>query len=146
MGKEMKTNTDNTERKKLVPKTREVAMAIGLPTYCTGKPCKRGHVAPRQTVSRNCTECYKTVYKDKRKELDKKKYANSYEEQIKKAKLKNDPSSLAAKNKRLPWSQREREVMHRRDKEGNYLLSDVRLAEILGRSIKAIQVERSRSK
>jgi len=132
MGKEMKTETDNTERKKLVPKTRDVAKLLGLPTYCTGKPCKRGHIAPRTTVSRNCTECAKTVHKDNMAALQKK--------------LKNDMSILAAKNKRTPWNQREREVINRRNKQGEYLLSDVKLAEILGRSIKAIQVERSRSK
>lgn len=28
-------------------------------TYFTGKPCKRGHVAPRFTSTRNCVECNK---------------------------------------------------------------------------------------
>lgn len=29
----------------------------GLPTYFTGKPCRRGHVAPRRTESAHCVDC-----------------------------------------------------------------------------------------
>lgn len=37
--------------------TAAAARAVGAKHYCTGKPCKRGHVAPRYTVSNNCAEC-----------------------------------------------------------------------------------------
>lgn len=37
--------------------TRKEALAQGLKTYFTGKPCKHGHVARRCTVRRYCLEC-----------------------------------------------------------------------------------------
>jgi hypothetical protein len=37
--------------------SRSEAKARGLKTYFTGKPCKRGHVAPRQTTNGSCREC-----------------------------------------------------------------------------------------
>lgn len=37
--------------------TRRRAIKDGLPFYQTGKPCKRGHRAPRTTMSGTCTEC-----------------------------------------------------------------------------------------
>lgn len=33
------------------------ARASGLPQYFTGKPCKRGHIAPRQTSNLTCMHC-----------------------------------------------------------------------------------------
>lgn len=40
------------------PKTRKEAKASGSAMYFTGVPCKRGHVAPRETKG-NCSECRK---------------------------------------------------------------------------------------
>lgn len=37
--------------------TLDHARAMGLKTYFTGKPCRRGHVAPRQTTNMTCTLC-----------------------------------------------------------------------------------------
>lgn len=37
--------------------TREEAIASGLKRYCTGIPCKNGHVAQRWTSSKKCFEC-----------------------------------------------------------------------------------------
>jgi hypothetical protein len=39
-----------------LPRTREEAKAQGAKEYFTGKPCSRGHVAPRITAGA-CTEC-----------------------------------------------------------------------------------------
>lgn len=39
-----------------LPTNRADAMARGATHYFTGTPCKRGHVAPRETKG-NCTEC-----------------------------------------------------------------------------------------
>lgn len=36
---------------------RGAAKAAGLPEYFTGKPCKRGHVCARWTVSGHCKQC-----------------------------------------------------------------------------------------
>ena len=38
-------------------KTRKSAMEKGRLYYKTGKPCARGHVAPRFTKTRRCVEC-----------------------------------------------------------------------------------------
>lgn len=39
-----------------LPRTRAEALALGLPRYFTGKPCKHGHVADRR-VTVGCSEC-----------------------------------------------------------------------------------------
>jgi 5-methylcytosine-specific restriction endonuclease McrA len=37
--------------------TKAEAKALGLKRYSTGKPCKRGHIAERQTSNKTCVEC-----------------------------------------------------------------------------------------
>lgn len=39
-----------------LPSSRPEALAIGAPYYFTGKPCKHGHIAKRETKG-NCVEC-----------------------------------------------------------------------------------------
>ena len=39
--------------------TRKEAKAQGLPRYFTGKPCKHGHIAERQTSKGVCEECHR---------------------------------------------------------------------------------------
>ena len=41
-----------------LPKSRSEALAVGAPFYFTGVPCKRGHIAARETKG-NCTQCRK---------------------------------------------------------------------------------------
>lgn len=41
----------------LLPKTRAEAKQLGVAYYFTGKPCKRGHVAPYLTSIGRCTTC-----------------------------------------------------------------------------------------
>ena len=36
---------------------RQLAIAAGERTYSTGRPCSRGHLAARYTLTSNCTEC-----------------------------------------------------------------------------------------
>ena len=38
---------------------RSYALAMGEPTYFTGKPCKHGHISPRTTDHKTCLECRK---------------------------------------------------------------------------------------
>lgn len=40
-----------------LPRTRAEAMALGLPRYFTGKPCRHGHVAERLVSARSCCDC-----------------------------------------------------------------------------------------
>lgn len=48
--------------------TRSAARSNGLSHYCTGKPCKRGHIALRRVSDTNCMECervrLRTEYND----------------------------------------------------------------------------------
>jgi hypothetical protein len=36
---------------------RKDALTAGLTTYETGKPCKHGHLSPRDTLTGVCLEC-----------------------------------------------------------------------------------------
>jgi hypothetical protein len=38
-------------------RTRDQALSLGLKHYYTGKPCKRGHAAPRYVSTGACTRC-----------------------------------------------------------------------------------------
>lgn len=45
--------------------TRSEAKARGLTRYCTGNPCKRGHVAERMVSDRRCTDCHRAEVRAK---------------------------------------------------------------------------------
>lgn len=49
----------NNEMTQEFPKTRKEAQAIECKKYFTGEPCKRGHVSPRYTSTRQCITCLK---------------------------------------------------------------------------------------
>jgi hypothetical protein len=40
-----------------LPKTRAEAIRLGFDRFFTGKPCRRGHLAPRYVSSPNCATC-----------------------------------------------------------------------------------------
>lgn len=40
-----------------LPVSRSEAKVLGAPKYFTGKPCSKGHLAPKFTCSGSCTEC-----------------------------------------------------------------------------------------
>lgn len=42
---------------KMIVVTRSAAKKAGLVRYCTGKPCKHGHLAERLVCSRSCVVC-----------------------------------------------------------------------------------------
>ncbi len=41
---------------------KAAAVAAGETQYFTGKPCKRGHIAPRSTANSTCMECDRLAY------------------------------------------------------------------------------------
>lgn len=45
---------------------KDHAIAIGLPTYNTGKPCKHGHLSDRNTKTSVCIECRRIQTSDRR--------------------------------------------------------------------------------
>lgn len=48
-----------------LPPSRDEAIQIGSPQYQTMKPCKRGHIGPRDTISGSCLECRTSYIKDR---------------------------------------------------------------------------------
>lgn len=53
---------------------RARAIRERLTNYFTGKPCKRGHLAPRNTVHGSCLDCQAYIGRAKRAELRKVDY------------------------------------------------------------------------
>lgn len=49
--------------------TRKDALAQCLTHYCTGKPCKRGHVGARYAKTGNCVECTLSIFNKKPYEI-----------------------------------------------------------------------------
>lgn len=69
-----------------LPVSRSEAKAAGAPQYFTGKPCSKGHLAPKFTCSGSCTEClatrrreYMREWSAKNPELKKQRAAEWYE-------------------------------------------------------------------
>ena len=52
-----------------LPGNRRSAVAEGSKIYFTGLPCKRGHYAPRYTITGSCTQCAIESAAQTRKEL-----------------------------------------------------------------------------
>lgn len=51
-----------------LPTSRYLARLAGAKHYCTGKPCKHGHVAPRFTSIGKCTACHVSIEQRRRAE------------------------------------------------------------------------------
>jgi hypothetical protein len=43
----------------MIARSAKEARELGLPTYFTGKPCPKGHIAERRTANRRCVTCDK---------------------------------------------------------------------------------------
>jgi hypothetical protein len=54
-----------------LPDSKEAAWAAGVTLYFHGRPCRSGHVSPRQRSGGHCTECDREYVKTpKRREYD----------------------------------------------------------------------------
>ena len=69
-----------------LPVSRSQAKALGASQYFTGKPCSKGHLAPKFTCSGSCTEClalrrreYMREWSAENPDLKKKRAAEWYE-------------------------------------------------------------------
>jgi len=51
----------------MIPVSRSEAIHVGSPVYQTGKPCKRGHTGPRDTIGGFCLECSRDYHREYRK-------------------------------------------------------------------------------
>lgn len=58
-------------------RTRREAYELGLKTYYTGVPCKRGHDAQRFTATGNCKQCNYEYTRIRTKDLNQRKYDRS---------------------------------------------------------------------
>ena len=47
--------------------SRKQAKLLGLPRYCTGKPCKHGHLCERYVAGGACAECIRVLLTAKRR-------------------------------------------------------------------------------
>ena len=61
------------EQASLLPSSRANAKRVGSVHYFTGKPCKNGHIAKRQTINGSCASC-RLGNEQARKEADPQKY------------------------------------------------------------------------
>ena len=93
------------------PTTRKEAMATGAKYYCTGQPCKRGHIALRKTKG-VCVECMKEDWQadnERRKTLPKSEAAKAagrryYEENRELVKLRANAQPLELRREyRRTW-------------------------------------------
>ena len=65
----------------MVKMQRREAIAKGLDRYFTGKPCRQGHVAERETLSGMCMMC-KPIYYKQHMERTRKKFAEAKESRL----------------------------------------------------------------
>lgn len=88
--------------------------------YFTGKPCKKGHIAPRLVSNRSCKECSyekREAYENSEayvnwKKNNKKKAANAWQKRNKGSVNANTRKYQAAKLKRTPkWLSKEQHQM-----------------------------------
>lgn len=49
---------------------RAQALSMGLRTYFTGRPCKRGHLSERNTIEGSCRECIREVQRELRRDFN----------------------------------------------------------------------------
>lgn len=71
-----------------LPATPAAAIAAGSLHYFTGKPCKRGHVAPRRVSTRTCIDCGRLLvraWSDKNSDRRREQARQSYQRNIEKA-------------------------------------------------------------
>lgn len=126
--------------------TRAQARERGLPRYFTGKPCSFGHVAERNTTSRNCIECLKTRHAERKKEY-KAEYSSRPDVRRREyisREVRYEVLRKKAFRGYLPWSSEDVRLLMKRDKDGGYLYKEKEIAIMLGRSIRGVNHKRMR--
>jgi hypothetical protein len=74
--------------------TLSEAVSRGLTRYFTGKPCKRGHIAQRNTLTSACLKCMGVHQKNRRQRLNFNKLLDSQGFVEVKVKIKPDDREL----------------------------------------------------
>lgn len=109
-----------------LPQERAKAIAEGKTRYYTGRPCKHGHVAERNTSGGSCVVCCSIRQKDKRannpewaKAKDKKAYADNRESIIKRVAnyRSNNPEKLAETQKKWRESNKHKKAAAQRARD-----------------------------
>jgi hypothetical protein len=130
---------------------RKDAMSLGLSRYFTGKPCKNGHIAERETKTGRCFGCIAVWNKESSEYI--KEYRLDYikrdgvKEKInnKNYKLRKE-SQLKAVNSRQRLTLLDIEKITCKDDYGIYKYKISELCKMLGRSISSISNARYRFK
>jgi hypothetical protein len=82
-----------------LPKTAAEARSIGKKLFYTGKPCGRGHIAPRQASGGSCTACVREYRQSEKGRATSAAYYQSNTERF--AKLNRD--TLERRRTERPW-------------------------------------------
>lgn len=119
---------------------REIARQTGARTYVTGRPCKHGHLSPRNTVDASCVECRRVDRDTRGRERNKlairaKRASMSPEEKATVLAAQREWRRL--ERQRHPERVRERERKHGRIKRQRY--PERKLAETRARQTAKIQ-------
>ena len=122
-------------------KKRSEALLHGDSHYFTGKPCKRGHIEERITLSGKCVYCDIMIYRKTKKTND--NWVNG--KNAKDSKKRRIDSIKKASNAFDRWSVEDINIVTKTDSSRRcYIYTANYLAELLGRSCQSIEHIRSR--
>jgi HNH endonuclease len=109
----------------------KAARAAGLKVYETGKPCPRGHIAPRYVSTRRCTKCTEEDSKSaEAKQYQKEWYQEHREETIARSQARhknNRAACLAAARKRRENATEETKLRDRAHKEKHFRKNKIKI-------------------
>jgi hypothetical protein len=91
-----------------LPRSQKEALALGSKLYYTGKPCKRGHIAPRYASAAKCVDCATEESRSRLPQIAAWKAANP--ERVKAAEANYRERNRPIINERArAWSQKQRD-------------------------------------
>ena len=122
-------------------KTRKDARDNGNYVYKTGKPCPYGHISERYTKSGNCILCNFTTHLHLRKKHECSKIKKDRD--LQNALSKNRNTIKTATNRCQKWTIQDINIATEKV-DGSYKLSNIEVANLLGRTIKGVEKCRKR--
>lgn len=92
--------------------SRKDAKSKSIKRYFTGKPCKKGHIAERQTVNGTCMECHRIKFAKHYKENSdaRRKYLNDW-------RIKNKEKSKIYYQKNIEYERARQKIRHKENPE-----------------------------
>lgn len=98
-------------------RSKAEAIALGLNTYYTGKPCKHGHLAHRYTSGAKCSECVKArvaAWKKDNPDANRLSYQRNREKRIAKSKEWREANPEKHKAAKEAWRKRNQALINER--------------------------------